>query len=276
MDIAIHARRNRALLFALLTANGVSVIGGQFTTLSVPWFVLLTTGSATKTGIIGFVTALSFIAAFFGGIVVDRLGFKRVSVAADLSSGIAVALIPLLYHTIGLSFGQLVFLVFVRAFCNTPGGTARMGMLPDLIALSGLQSERANGIYQSIQYGATLMATAAVGVLIALIGASNMLWLDGVSFLFSATVVFFAIPTLRPRTTQRSSDRHVDFRTELAQGLRWLMRDRLLSATTFVATLINLVGTALVAVVLPVFAKTVYGTPFAFGMLFTGFSLHYS
>lgn len=273
MDTAIHAPRNRTPLFALLIANGISVAGGQFTTLSVPWFVLQTTGSATKTGIAGFVTALSFIAAFFGGTVVDRLGSKRVSVGADLASGIAVALVPLLYHTIGLSFGQLLILIFLRAFCNTPGGTARMGLLPDLIALADIHTERANGIYQSIQYGATLAATTSVGVLIALIGATNMLWLDGVSFLFSATVVFFAVPTLRPNVRQQAAASRLGFRTELTQGLRWLIHDRLLSTTSFVATLINLVGTALVAVVLPVFAKDVYGTSVAFGLLFTGFSV---
>lgn len=273
MDAATHVPRNRTPLLALLTANGVSIAGSQFTTLSVPWFVLQTTGSATKTGITGFVTALSFIAAFFGGNIVDRLGFKRVSVAADLSSGIAVACVPLLYHTVGLSFWQLLLLVFVRAFCNTPGGTARMGLLPDLITLSGIGTERANGVYQSVQYAAQLASTALVGILIALIGASNMLWLDGVSFLFSATVVAFAIPTQRHVIPAPVSSKRGNYRAELMEGVRWLMRDRVLSATTFTATLINLVGTALIAVILPVFAKAVYGTSLAFGLLFTGFSV---
>ncbi len=273
MDAAIHAPRNRTPLLALLAANGVSIAGSQFTTLSVPWFVLQTTGSATKTGITGFVTALSFIAAFFGGSLVDRLGFKRVSVAADLSSGIAVACVPLLYHTVGLSFWQLLLFVFIRAFCNTPGGTARLGLLPDLIVLSGIGTERANGVYQSIQYAAQLASTALVGVLIALIGASNMLWLDGVSFLFSATIVAFAVPTLRYVIPVPISLRRGNYRAELMEGVRWLMHDRVLSATTFTATLVNLVGTALIAVVLPVFAKTVYGTSLAFGLLFTGFSV---
>ncbi len=72
-----------------------------------PWFVLQTTGSATKTGITAAVTALSFLASLFGGALVDRLGFKRVSVATDLTSGIAVALIPLLYHTV-VTRGELI------------------------------------------------------------------------------------------------------------------------------------------------------------------------
>jgi MFS family permease len=272
MATAIPASHNRIPFVALLVATGVSIVGTMFTTLSVPWFVLQTTGSPTKTGITGAVTALSFLAALFGGTLVDRMGFKRASVAADLASGIAVALIPLLYHTIGLTFWQLLLLVFLRAFCNTPGGTARMGLLPDLIALAGMGKERANGIYQSVQYAAQLAGTASVGILIALIGTSNILWLDGVSFLVSATIVFLAIPNTRHEPATQPRPRG-DYRGELMAGLRWLARDRVLTATTFTATLINLIGTMLIAVALPVFAKTVYGSSVALGLLFTGFSV---
>jgi len=269
-----HLPRSRGPFVALLAANAVSLVGNQFTTLSVPWFVLATTGSATKTGITAAVTALSFIAAFLGGTLIDRLGFKRVSIAADLASGIAVALIPLLYHTVGLGFGPLLALVFLRAFCNTPGGAARLALLPDLITLAGMSKERANGAYTTVQYSAQLASTAMVGVLIALIGASNMLWLDGASFLVSATVVAFAIPSLRRHITPSVATRvRGRYREELLAGLLWLRSDQLLRVTTLISTIVNLVGTAVIAVILPVYAKTVYGTSVAFGLLFTGFSI---
>src|SRR5215217_3762730 len=102
--------RTPAPLVALLVANVVSTIGNLFTTIAVPWFVLQTTGSATKAGITGAVTALSFVASFFGGTLVDRIGFKRVAVGGDLASGLAIALVPALYHSIGLAFWQLLVL----------------------------------------------------------------------------------------------------------------------------------------------------------------------
>jgi hypothetical protein len=46
----------------------------------------------------------SVVAALLGSAVVDRLGFKRISVVSDLASSIAVALIPLLYRAVGLPF----------------------------------------------------------------------------------------------------------------------------------------------------------------------------
>lgn len=187
--------------------------------------------------------------------------------AADLASGIAVALIPLLYHTVGLAFWQLLLLVFLRALCNTPGGAARQGLLPDLIELAGVGRERANGAYEAIRQIAQLFGTASVGILIALIGTSNMLWLDGVSFLFSATVVFLAVPAA-PRATRPVSRQHGRHTEEISAGLRFLVRERVLWAVTVTATLANLIGTGLDAVVLPVYAKTIYGTPFSLGLLF--------
>ncbi len=273
MDRAIHVPHNRLPLIALLTANTVSMVGNVFTSLSVPWFVLVTTGSVTKTGLTGAVTALSFAASFFGGALVDRLGFKRVAVATDLASGIAVALIPLLYHTIGLAYGQLLALVFMRALFNTPGGTARSGLLPDLITLAGVSRERANGANQSLLNGAELAGTAGVGVLIALIGASNMLWLDGVSFLFSAAMVALIVPASMHVAVARPRRKRGTYVRELAEGWHFLLHDRLLWTLRLTAMSVNFFGAAMDSVLLPVYAKQVYRSSVSLGLLFAGFSV---
>ena len=65
------------------------------------------------------------LGALLGGAPLDRLGRKRASVLADLASGASVAAIPLLYHTVGLAFWQLLVLVFLGALLDAPGNTAR-------------------------------------------------------------------------------------------------------------------------------------------------------
>jgi hypothetical protein len=42
------------------------------------------------------------LAGFFGGVIVDRLGYRAMSIVADLASAAAVAAIPLLHATVGL------------------------------------------------------------------------------------------------------------------------------------------------------------------------------
>src|SRR5690348_601661 len=99
---------------ALLVATGVSVVGSQLTLVALPWFVLQITGSATQTGLAGGFMALpQFASGVLAGVVVDRLGYRRVSVIADLVSGVGVALVPLLYMSVGLAFWQLLGLVFL-------------------------------------------------------------------------------------------------------------------------------------------------------------------
>lgn len=141
--------------YSFLTANAISLIGNYLTMIAVPWFVLETTGSATKTGLVGFFTALpAVIATFFGGTLVDRLGYKKMSIISDIGSGVTVALIPLLYHTVGLEFWQLLVLVFVSALLDAPGNTARVSLLPDLAQAGEVNLERANALTQAIQRGA--------------------------------------------------------------------------------------------------------------------------
>src|SRR3990172_12804171 len=89
-------------LYSLFTANAVSLVGNVFSMIAIPWFVLQTTGSAAQTGVTGFFTILPVVlAGFLGGTLIDRLGYKRTSIVADLASGVTVALIPLLHFTVG-------------------------------------------------------------------------------------------------------------------------------------------------------------------------------
>src|SRR5919206_151247 len=66
--------RNRSIL-ALLAAELISNLGSRMTWLALPWFVLVTSGSATRMGIVFAVEALPI--AFLGipsGAVVQRIG----------------------------------------------------------------------------------------------------------------------------------------------------------------------------------------------------------
>lgn len=113
----------------------MSVTGSQLTLIALPWFVLQTTGSATQTGLAGaFMSLPQFVSGVLGGAFVDRFGYRRVSIVADLVSGFGISLVPLLFATVGLPFWQLLALVFVGALLAVPGLTARRSLLPDLRA----------------------------------------------------------------------------------------------------------------------------------------------
>ena len=241
----------RLPFYSFLTANAISLIGNYLTMIAVPWFVLETTGSAAKTGLVGFFTALpSVIATFFGGTIVDRLGHKKMSVISDIGSGVTVALIPLLYHTIGLEFWGLLVLVFLSAFLDAPGNTARSSLLPDLALIGDVDLERANAFQQAIQRGSILVGPALAGLLITWMGSSNVLWLDAGTFAISALIFVLAIPS--PTAKVITESKYLD---DLKEGLRFLRQNRMILTLVITVSITNFLDAPLFSVVMPVYAK---------------------
>jgi MFS family permease len=257
----------RVPLFAFLTANAISFVGNNLTMIAVPWFVLETTNSAAKTGLVGFFTALpAILAAFFGGVIIDRFGFKRMSIASDLASGVTVAMIPLLYFTGGLQFWHLLGLVFLSALLDAPGNTARTALLPDIAGAAGVGLEQANAASQTIQRATMLVGPANAGVLIAVVGTSNVLWLDAASFGISAGLFALAVPSGKRQPAASSP-----YFERLKEGLRFVRGDRLILTILLTVAITNLLDTPLFAVILPVFAQRVYGDATRLGVMISAF-----
>ena len=254
----------RAPLYALYAADAISLSGNAVAQLAIPWYVLVTTGSAALTGLSVFFNFLPIVlSAFFGGVIVDRLGFRATSVVADLASSAAVAAIPLLYSTVGLELWQLMALVFIGALLDAPGATARAALFPDVVEAAGMPMERASGIRAGIQQGSTLVGAPLGGVLVATLGATGALWLDAASFLFSAALVILFVP--RPHATGETEERGRFF-AELAEGMRFIWDQRLARALVAMVLLTNLIE-APGSVVLTVFAREKYDSATALGLM---------
>ncbi|WP_430791319.1 MFS transporter [Actinoplanes sp. G11-F43] len=108
----------------------------------------LTTVLAAKAGMVAFCTLLpAVLAALVTGPVIDRMGRRRVSVASDLTCGVAVAAIPLLQFAGILQFWMLCALMALTGLFRAPGETARSVLLPALAERAGMPLTRAAGLY---------------------------------------------------------------------------------------------------------------------------------
>jgi MFS family permease len=260
-------QKNSLPIISLFTANAISLVGNMLSAIAIPWFVLQTTGSATQTGITGFFTVLPVVlAGFFGGTLVDRLGFKRTSIIADIASGITTALIPLLYFTVGLQFWQLMVLVFLGALLDTPGSTARSALVPELAELARMPIERATSLIHIIERGARLVGAPLGGLLIALMGTENVLWLDAASFFISAGIVAVTIQVHQP-LSQEEKKPAGNYFGELREGLRFIYNDKLMLAIVIMVMATNFLDAVFGGVVQPVYAKQVYGEALDLGLL---------
>lgn len=253
-------------LYSLFLANAISLAGNVITLIAIPWFVLQTTGSAAKTGITGFFSILPVVlAGFLGGAIVDRLGYKRTSIISDLASGFTVALIPILHFTIGLEFWQLMALVFLGALLDTPGGTARAALLPELAEQAGMPIERVTSLTHVIERSARLVGAPLAGLLIGLIGTANVLWLDAASFFISAAIVWILVPRIRlAHETENKAGNYLD---ELKDGLRFIAQDRLILSIVIMVMLTNFLDAIFGGVLQPVYVKEQYGDALNLGLL---------
>jgi MFS family permease len=266
MQSATPTKHNPIPLYSLFTANAISLVGNVFTLIAIPWFVLQTTGSATKTGITGFFNILPVVlAGFLGGTIVDRLGFKPTSIISDLASGITTAFVPILYFTIGLEFWQLMVLVFLGAFLDTPGSTARAALLPELAEQAGMPIERVTSLTHVIERSARMVGAPLAGLLIGVIGTANVLWLDAASFFISAGIIWILVPKLLVHEEKKSeSGKYLD---ELKDGLRFIAHDSLILSIVIMVMLTNFLDAIFGGVLQPVYVKEVYGNALNLGLL---------
>lgn len=257
------AHRNRRPLAALLVANAISVTGNRMVLLAIPWFVLETTGSAVKTGITGFFSFLPVVAAGFLGPIVDRMGLKRASIAADIASGISVALVPLLFHTVGLEFWQLLVLVFLGGVLDSPGETARSSLLPEAAEAAGTTLERATSLEDGVMRAASLIGAPLAGLLITVMGSANVLWVDAASFGVSALLVLVGVPGAKRSDDEEPSS----YWRDLRDGYRFIRSRRLMLLVVFTLAATNFLDAAIGAVVLPVYARNIFDSAIALGLI---------
>jgi MFS family permease len=253
----------RRPLFALFAANAVSLTGNVAAFVAIPWFVLQTTGSAARTGVTAAAGLLPVVlSGLFGGALVDRLGYRRMSVVADLASGATVAAIPVLHTTVGLGFWQLVLLVFLGGLLDAPGGTARAALLPDVAARAGWALERATGATAVVERSSRLAGAPLAGLLIAVTGPANVLWIDAATFAVSAALVALGVPSAGE--TRRAPG--ASYVGELREGYRFLRADRTLGTLVLMVSMTNAFD-AVTMVALPVLAQRVYHSSVSLGLM---------
>jgi predicted MFS family arabinose efflux permease len=294
-----RAARDRRPIFALLGANAISQVGNSITVVAGAWFVLETTGSAAKVGLVSAALGVgAVLPAVLGGPLVDRLGFRRASVLADLASAATVAAIPLLYLAGTLAFWHLLVLVFLLSSFNAQGDTARYAQVPALARRAAMPMERANAADRAIGRVGQLIGPPVAGFLIALVGAANVLFVDAATFSISAALVAVGVSFVVTRpariepegkrgylsdlahgvpsaassesTSEADEDKRGYF-SELLEGLRFVRANRLLLSMVLIATVGNFLDIPLISVVVPVYAKTFYGSSESLGIVLGAF-----
>ena len=254
-------RERRFLIFA--GGQGVSAIGDGVYLVALAWTSLQLTRSPVYLGLLLTTSALPrAILMLAGGVVVDRLGPRRVILGSDLSRALlisGVAAVVLLGH---LSVLLLFLIAAIFGVFDALFYPATMTLVPALVSPERLSA--ANGVWQLAVEGTMIIGPPLGGLVIGLAGPGPAFLVDGGSFLvaFAALLVVRATtapgPTSQPRESGWAS---------LTAGVRTSLANPLLRALMPLTAVLNLAAGGPLNVGIPLLARAHGWGPGGYGLI---------
>jgi len=210
---------------ALVAAESISTTGGQMTAVALPWFVLTTASAKQMSYVVAAEIAAYVICGIPAGSVIGRLGARKTMILCDGLRAPLMLLIPLLHLAGSLVFAELLVIAFVLGALTAPYSGAQRVITAELLSDDVGAVGQANALFQGATRITLVAGPPLAGVLIGLIGATNVLVIDAATFAVAFFLVLLFVPA--PRGRARREDEPTP---KLLDGLRYLRRDRPLAS----------------------------------------------
>ncbi|MCD7438528.1 MFS transporter [Streptomyces lincolnensis] len=250
----------------------VSLTGTRISVVALPWFVLVTTGSATQTGLVAFCEMTPYVVVkAFTGPLVDRIGARAVSWSTDLASATAAAAVPLLHLLDLLSFPLLLILVALIGAARGPGDLAKEVMIPEAAEHGRVPLERATGLSGVIERLASTVGLAVGGSLVALLGPLTGLAVNAGCFALGSVIIKLALPRGMGHGAQEAASPAGEvapgYWRRFGEGFTFLRGEPLLLTVIVMVGITNLLDAAISSVLVPVWAMESGNGPTAIGLM---------
>jgi MFS family permease len=231
----------RSQLTGLMAADAVSTLGSEMTAVALPWFVLITTGSAARTGA---VLAAQFagmaLLGLWGGQLATWLGARRMLLVSDLVRAALISAIPVLAWAGVFSLAVVLVVAFVVGGFFPGYSSAQRLVLADIVGDDELRLTRAGGLMGSLNEAASFAGPAIGGLLVVLLGASGVLLLDSATYLCGFLLVALLVRARGPARDESDTG-------GVWAGLRYVLRHPLWRVRTVGVGLIEVGWSAMVA-----------------------------
>ncbi len=255
-DSASDASRGWRLIstrdFGLLWwGQTTSQIGEGLNKVALLWFVYELTGSAMKMTMVGLLQTIPpLLLGPLVGVYLDRMPKKPVMVWVDILRALLTLLIPTLYAMEMLSITGLYALIFLTSVVSTIFGPALVSAVPLLVRPSELMS--ANALIQGTNNIGMLLGLAISGVMIALINAENVLFVNSATFFVSALCL---MPIRFASSLVRVKEQTASVWEELQVGFRFIFGQQSMVLTLVIISALYNLGVSAFVFILPVYAK---------------------
>jgi MFS family permease len=243
----------------LLVGQTLSSFGDYAMFLALGVWVKALTGSNALAGL----SFLPFIVpSLFGpvlGVFVDRHPRREVMIATDLAAMVALAPLALVRDADDI---WLIYLSsFLLGLCTVIYQAARSGLLVSMVTSDDLGD--ANGLLQSTNQGARLLAPLVGAGLYAAVGGGAVAALDAATFLISALFLFgVQAPTI-------TVEDEPDFWAELKAGLHHIVRTVEIRRLTVAVAIVTFVAGVMEVAIFALIDEGLHRPPAFLGVLST-------
>jgi len=188
---------------------------------------------------------------------------RETQVLMDLTRGVALASIPLAAAFDVLTLAQLVAVSFVVGLCTVVFDVANSTFIVSIVSKDELVSR--NSLVTASSSVTQLAGPSLGGVLVQLFGAATCILADVVSYAASAVLLRSLPPA--PRAAERPAG-GTTVRRQIADGLGFVLRHRVMRPATVNVTIINFACGAFLALTPLFLVRTLSAGPALVGVLF--------
>jgi MFS family permease len=219
----------------LWVGDTISQVGTQLSQLALPVLAVtvLHAGPREMGVLTAFETLAFLVVGLPAGAWVDRWRKKRVLVAGDAVRALAFGSLPLAWALGHLTLGQMYVVALVAGVATVFFDVAYQSYLPAIV--DGDQMVDGNAKLQASQSVAQVAGPALGGALLRVVAAPALVAADAVSFALSA----FFVRRIRHAETPPPRETRRPLRTEIAEGLSFVVRHPLLVRITACTSISN-------------------------------------
>ena len=230
-----------------------SVIGDALTRVALTWQVYEMTRSAEALGwLMLCYTGPIVVGGLLAGWLLDRFDRRTVMIADNLIRGCTIVLVPLAAAAGWLALWQIYLVASVYGLLMMISLAGGPSLIPSLVRQDQLSTANALEMLSFTLGG--VVGPVAAGLLIARIGAPNVIVVDAVSYFAFALALWRIGPEhARPSARPQAASQY-----RLGHAVRLLLTNPILLSTTLMFFVFN-IGGGLLAVWLPILADRLPG-----------------
>ncbi len=181
----------KSTVIRFLLSDALSLLGNSVAAVVLPLLVLARTGDPLAAGTLSLACAIpSALFGVIGGVVLDRVNRRIVSIVSDCISALSVVLLIVVDLTVGLNLVWFIVLGIFGAIGDIPGMTARETISPDVAKHDDFDLQRFIGIEQSLQSLSVVIGPTIAAVLLGIVGSTLSL---GVTAFLSFTAALITL-----------------------------------------------------------------------------------